>query len=430
MLKHTKFLISGLIGIIVVIPILIYWLIYGSVSNISAEDAIEMLNKNEDKTLLIDVRDSVEYNHEHVEGAYHWPVDEINKLKSMQEIPDEYKNKTLLLICNSGYITTGAVNSLEKLGVNSAINVTGGMQKWAKFGYQFSKQKYSHFIHYNSHKYLSFQATNKFDQFIAFLSAFIVKPLYMILSLLLIWILRKSQHIDLVVLRWGIIFFFIGEFLCMMNYTFFNDESYLSEYLHCVGMAMCFSFSIYALIEGIDQRIIKLNNPDSKCSFVKLCGSCIKYNDVKCKMKSFYQLLLFIFILICFIPLTTDYNLHGYTTKIYGEEYFYAQLKIYQIFENVFCPINAILLFILSLISLKFIKTQIIPFQSQIFFAGGAGLILFGLFRLIILQIFHSNLVWYGFWEEFTEFLFISFILFVLYIYKKTLFGDEIKTFD
>ena len=36
------------------------------------------------------------------------------------------------------------------------------------------------------------------------------------------------------------------------NYLIFNDNSYLSEYLHSYGMVVGFGFTLYAIIEGLD----------------------------------------------------------------------------------------------------------------------------------------------------------------------------------
>jgi len=66
--------------------------------------------------------------------------------------------------------------------------------------------------------------------------------------------LRRQKSFDLVLLRWGLISFLLGEAACTVNYLFFTEESLFYEYLHSVGMGFSFSFFRLALFEGEDQR--------------------------------------------------------------------------------------------------------------------------------------------------------------------------------
>ena len=46
----------------------------------------------------------------------------------------------------------------------------------------------------------------------------------------------------------------------------------------------------------------------------------------------------------------------------------------------------------------------------------------FGLFRLVLLQVYRDNLVWYAAWEEVTELLFVLSAGLVLWIFRHGLF--------
>jgi hypothetical protein len=103
---------------------------------------------------------------------------------------------------------------------------------------------------------LPFQAMSQVQQWQVVLYAFGIKPLYMALSfLLIVWIWRQKAA-DMTALRWGLVWFWLGETACSIDYIFFARASHFWEYAHGFGMAVGFSFIAYAALEGIDQRLI------------------------------------------------------------------------------------------------------------------------------------------------------------------------------
>ena len=79
---------------------------------------------------------------------------------------------------------------------------------------------------------------------------FVVKPIYTLLSLMVIVVLWNSASSDLVALKWGMLFFFVGENICAINVLVFKETSYLLEYGHSIGMVICLGFVTYAMLEG------------------------------------------------------------------------------------------------------------------------------------------------------------------------------------
>ena len=119
-----------------------------------------------------------------------------------------------------------------------------------------------------------------------------MKPLYMLLSLMLILALRRVQSPDLGSVRWALISFLAGEGFCAVNYIFFQEQSHFVEYLHCSGMVVCFGFAAYAFLEGIDLRIIRFSAENEKCAALSLCDGCIKYTDAPCGLKRLFMVLI------------------------------------------------------------------------------------------------------------------------------------------
>jgi len=87
------------------------------------------------------------------------------------------------------------------------------------------------------------QSSSAIEQHAAVLTAFVVKPIYMLTSFLISILLWKRSELVLKSLKWAMIFFFIGESFCAANYLFAeNHDAHLLEYLHGLGMVLSFGF--------------------------------------------------------------------------------------------------------------------------------------------------------------------------------------------
>ncbi len=269
---------------------------------------------------------------------------------------------------------------------------------------------------------IPFQHTPLIEQWIASITAFGIKPLYMILSFILLIILRNLKTPDITALRWGLFFFLAGESFCAINYIFFGENSYLVEYLHIFGMVLAFGFTTYAIFEALDTRILNISDPQKKCAAINLCPECIKYKtDEPC---GFIRLLLIVIpsvVVLCFMPLLSSLVQKSYNTNILGVLYTYIHPVIYQVFEIRIAPIIAILFFISSFWALWSKKMNSLHL-SKILFSAGMGFFGFSMFRLILFAINRDNLVWFVVWEEVTELVYILGICAVFFIFRKRFF--------
>jgi len=344
------------------------------------------------------------------------------KISSKDQIPQAFQGKTLLLICKAGVSSNIALKHLQSLGVQDARSVRGGLQEWIAHTacnanciferFQSSDGILSDFPVYQSPYY---------EQVAQFISGFVVKPIYSILAIGIVILLWKRKGTYLMALKWAMLVFFIGENFCAANYLLFSDKSYLSEYLHGFGMLLAFSFVTYAIIEGIDDRILHLSEPDKKCAALGLCRKCIKYEKVPCGLRLTFYLAIPAMVVIAMMPLFADWHSNSYNTLIFGKSYNYSHFNIYQQFERLFCPLTAIALLCISFFVLVFKKKN--PVSSvKLFFAAGFGPLGFGMMRTILNGFYSNNLVWSNVWEEGTELLFVTGVCFVLWIFKRGLF--------
>ena len=129
-----------------------------------------------------------------------------------------------------------------------------------------------------------FHCATRIEEWLVIITAFGVKPAYMLISLAsVIWLWRQRSP-DLVALRWGLMVFWLGEGACAVNFVVFQGYSNLWEYFHNFGMAVGFSFVTYALLEGMDRRLIKYSAAKDRCAALSLCRACIKY-DTGCALR-------------------------------------------------------------------------------------------------------------------------------------------------
>ena len=422
MSRKIAVLVAMLALIVGAVPVAVYWAVIGRVPTVTVREAMDELNRPGSDAALVDVRTPAEFAEFHVEGAVNWPLESIRRAAAA-DIPEELQSKCpLLLICNSGIQSALAARKLDGLSVR-ARTVRGGMTAWiagggGDGGRSFCKLRAPS----GDLRGLPFRELSVFDQFMAVVTGITMKSIYMLLALALVVILWRQKSPDLAALRWGLLFFFIGEFFCAVNYAVYNDDSFFSEYLHSFGMLLSFGFGTYAFFEGLDLRLVRYSDPTRSCAALGLCRACIKHADVPCGLRRVFLVLIPAHIVLAFIPLTARPHLASYNTRIFGTFYNYSHQGIYQMFEIRYCPIAAIVLFSASLLVLLLKKRDAVQW-SKVLFAAGMGPFAFGVLRLVLFAAWRDNLLWFAGWEEITEFMYVAGVAIVLWIFRRGLFG-------
>jgi rhodanese-related sulfurtransferase len=406
-----------------VLPVLGYWRVLGRVPAATPEEAKAMLTRTGDRTVLVDVRTPEEFAAGHLDAARNWPHAEIAALVSAEGLPEEFREKRLLLICESGIRSALAARRLGELGVPDATNVQGGMQAWVAdaekpcaVGLCRLRQASGDLSE------LPHRESPALEQWIAVLTGFVIKPLYMTLSVLLVVVLWRERSLDLVALRWAMICFFVGEAFCAGNYLIYREGSLLFEFLHSYGMVLCFGLTVFALLEGIDLRLVKYSDPKARCAALSLCHRCIKHAEAPCGLQRTFLLMIPAVIVLCLMPFCARLLHVSYNTQIWGTFYNYSHPVVYQIFEIRYLPAAALLLLSVSWFVLMFKRGDAV-WWSKVFFSAGSGALGFAFFRLLLLHSYRDDLVWFAAWEELTELLFVvSAGLLVLWFFRHGLF--------
>jgi len=420
----TRGLVVALIGAGLLLPIAMYWSSLGRYPTVYPERARRMLHQPEAAARLIDVRPAERFAESHVAGAENWPAADIQALRSAGQVPPQFRGKTLLLVCDVGWLSGRAAVKLRELGVANVFSVRGGIQEWIAGAATPCRAALDAT---GSTGWTApqgpFRNSPAYEQWAAVLTGFGVKPAYMLLSLALVVVLWRQKAPDLVALKWGQVFFFIGEAFCLINYAVFSGRSYLSEYLHSYGMVLSFAFTTYAIFEGMDSRLINFSG-DGKCAAVGLCRSCAKYADVPCGLRRTFLWLIPAMLVLAFMPLAASARLNSYNTRILGTLYNYSHPFVHQMFEIRICPVLALLPLAASMGVLLWKKERGVA-MSKVLFAAGMGPLGFGLMRMFLLGPYGDNQVWFAFWEEITEFIFVCGAAYVLWVFRQGLFAPR-----
>ena len=102
------------------------------VKHMSVREVHDLLAKDTN-VFLLDVRTEGEFRSEHLRGAYHIPVDELEA--RIAEIPT---SKKVIAYCRTGNRSTHAAEILQQHNI-SAPTMDGGIMEWQAEGFEIEK---------------------------------------------------------------------------------------------------------------------------------------------------------------------------------------------------------------------------------------------------------------------------------------------------
>lgn len=92
---------------------------------VGVAEAVQLINRRD--ALVIDVRDTGEYEAGHIAGARHVPEKQLaERLKDLEK----FRDRPLIVVCRIGTRSAAAVQLLRRGGFNEAVNLRGGISAW------------------------------------------------------------------------------------------------------------------------------------------------------------------------------------------------------------------------------------------------------------------------------------------------------------
>ena len=100
---------------------------------ISPQEAVQRINRG---AVLVDVRDSAEFQGGHAPAALHLPLGRIRSegIAAMDALRLPMDTREVLLVCQSGVRSRMAQGLLSKDSGRTYANVDGGMSAWRRHG--------------------------------------------------------------------------------------------------------------------------------------------------------------------------------------------------------------------------------------------------------------------------------------------------------
>lgn len=102
---------------------------------IGVVEAVQLINRKD--ALVIDLRDTGEYEAGHIAGARHVPEKQLTE--RLADI-EKFKGRSLIVVCRSGMRSSAAVQVLRRGGFNEAVNLRGGIGAWEQAGMPLAKR--------------------------------------------------------------------------------------------------------------------------------------------------------------------------------------------------------------------------------------------------------------------------------------------------
>jgi rhodanese-related sulfurtransferase len=392
--------------------------IFSNVPTLTPIHAKELFEKDPKNTIVLDVQDDDAYNQMHVQPSINIFYEVVLQNGLSDNQMSIMQSKKVIVLCDSGLASAAVTRILRKNNIE-AFNVKGGISAWIAQ----SDNALSNKISFKTDKQdrgVPFREAPAHEQWLAVLTGYGIKPLYTILSFVIVVLLWRKKELELRALKYSMIFFFVGENFCAANYLIFNHESYLFEYLHSLGMVLSFGCFAYALFEGLDTYVFHYSDKNKKCALLGLCVQCIKYEEAPCALQRSFIFISFAACIVALMPLFAELKMVSYNTIIWDTHYNYSHPVVYQLFEIRYLPIISSVAFAAVGLWLLLKNTDPLP-MAKVLFSIGVGAAGFSFFRFVLFHGYQDSLVWMEFWEEITEFAFIAGVLFVLWQFRRSL---------
>lgn len=263
------------------------------------------------------------------------------------------------------------------------------------------------------------QALSLGEQVTLILAVYGFKVLYMLLTLgllVLIWV-ENSQ--TFLALKGFLMTFWIGEFFCWINIVFFMEEALLFEYLHSLFMVFSLGFLSYSIMEALDDGLLHYSNPQQRCALVSRCKKCIKTTHGACLLRRLFSWMMPLFAGLAVMPLVAQPLNFSLRTEVFGLPRLLTHLLPIQWYELRFSPSAALAFMLCAWLALIWRgQTPGGLTISKILLSIAFGYLSFAFMRLIFAFFYREMLVWFAFWEEFTELILVLGILVVLGLFR------------
>jgi rhodanese-related sulfurtransferase len=104
-------------------------------SDLGVVQAVQLVNAD---AAVVDVRSAERFQSGHIAGARNLPIDRLAEEAGKRLAP--FKDRPLLIYCDSGLSGASAAAQLRKLGFAKVFNLRGGLEAWRRDSYPLERK--------------------------------------------------------------------------------------------------------------------------------------------------------------------------------------------------------------------------------------------------------------------------------------------------
>lgn len=365
-------------------------------------------------TLVLDTRDPASFAAGHIRGAVPLNLGQVDGYVTRARPAD---GTALVLVCYRGNQSLAAAVAARSRGHRATFSLRGGMTRWRALSLPVEEGPGQ-----PPRPALlrpPVVQVSQLAQVSNVVAAFGFKPAYMLLTLVMILWLRRARARDLVLIRRGLIAFLVGEGLCAVNFLFANNHSDTLEILHGAGMVFMGAYLSWGLYQLLDDRLLRLSDPEARCLVQRVCGRCWKREQVSCGVQRVFLFAAPALAVVALMPLCTPLRSHNYLVPILGTDVPWVWTPQILMVELRLYPALASALMLVTFLALLRGKEHMERAKLPFFVA--VGLMTFSAMRYMLMQSYHEAPCWSDFWEETTELLSVLGLGLALWVFRRQL---------
>jgi rhodanese-related sulfurtransferase len=363
---------------------------------------------------VLDIRPPEEYRGGHVAGAVRVDVLDID---GYLHRAGPTTDTTMVVVCARGYDSVDAAARVGGRGYGEVFSLRGGMDAWRSLGLPLETGEGDRVTRELGRPPVG-DAT-LVQQLATVVTAFGVKPLYMLMSLVLIVVLWRRTERDLRLLRRGLVAFLFGELAGAANYVLTMGFSDPLEILHQLGMVAMGMLLPWALFTTIDVRVLRFSSPDAACAMTRFCRDCWKREAATCGLHRLFLWLTPMLAIVSLIPLCSPLRPLNLVLPIFGTDVPFWSTPPELIAELRIYPVLGAACFLVAHVVMRSGAAGLR--RAHVPFFLGVGFASFGLLRFVLVESFREMPVWADSWEEITELFVMIAVAAGLWIFRRPL---------
>lgn len=363
--------------------------------------------------LIVDLRSEAEYLAGHLPGSIRLPLGGIDGYFARS---GHSPQRDVVVICQSGWDSQVAASTIAAAGFVHVYSLNSGLAGLKSAGFAFDSGPGPDVPAAILRPPVIPIST--ISQLAVTMAAFVVKPVYMLISILIIVVLWRQHARELILLRFAMVSFVLGEGACAVNYLAAENAGLWLEFLHGAGMVGTYTLVFGSLFVFFDEQILHYSAADRRCNMQRFCRHCWKNETVECGLFRIGLIALPMFAVCALLPVTMPIRPYTMIMPVFDSDVLWIKDFWNLLIEFRVYPILGACCALLSFLIFRRGKDAVTKAQPLLFLS--VGFTGYAFFRFGLLLTFGENQGWADWWEELSELMLVVLIWGFLVVYRRS----------